>query len=141
VCTAGWGGGRAGSRRWIGFLGTSKRRRCGSRGASTSRATGRSTIRMVEAINPSLRLLMGPGPINGAPRVLRVMAAPLLGQFDPEFRRYMTEVSELYRGVFQTRNRWTLLIDGTARAGIEAALVSLIEPGDRVLVPVFGRFG
>ena len=53
----------------------------------------------------------------------------------------MKQTSELYRGVFQTRNRWTLLVDGTARAAIEAALVSLIEPGDRVLVPVFGRFG
>ena len=96
---------------------------------------------MVEEINPPQRLLMGPGPINAHPRVLRVMSAPLLGQFDPEFRRYMREISELYRGVFQTANRWTLLVDGTARAGIEAALVSLIEPGDRVLVPVFGRFG
>lgn len=84
---------------------------------------------------------MGPGPINAHPRVLRAMAQPLLGQFDPQFRAYMAETSALYRKVFQTRNRWTLLIDGTARAGIEAALVSLIEPGDRVLVPSFGRFG
>jgi (S)-ureidoglycine-glyoxylate aminotransferase len=84
---------------------------------------------------------MGPGPINADPRVLRAMSAPLLGQFDPQFRQYMKEVSELYRGVFQTGNRWTLLIDGTARAAIEAALASLIEPGDRVLVPIFGRFG
>jgi (S)-ureidoglycine-glyoxylate aminotransferase len=84
---------------------------------------------------------MGPGPINADPRVLRAMSAPLLGQFDPQFRHYMKEVSELYRGVFQTGNRWTLLIDGTARAAIEAALASLIEPGDRVLVPIFGRFG
>ncbi|MBM3355830.1 MAG: alanine--glyoxylate aminotransferase family protein, partial [Betaproteobacteria bacterium] len=38
-------------------------------------------------------------------------------------------------------NRQTLMVDGTARAGIEAALVSLIEPGDKVLVAVFGRFG
>jgi (S)-ureidoglycine-glyoxylate aminotransferase len=53
----------------------------------------------------------------------------------------MQQTSALYRGVFQSTNRWTLLVDGTARAGIEAALVSLIEPGDRVLVPVFGRFG
>src|SRR5262245_9907056 len=96
---------------------------------------------MVEDLNPPHRLLMGPGPINAHPNVLRAMSAPLLGQFDPQFRAYMKETSELYRGVFQTRNRWTLLIDGTARAGIEAALVSLIEPGDRVLVPVFGRFG
>ena len=84
---------------------------------------------------------MGPGPINADPRVLRAMSAQLLGQFDPQFREYMKQASELYRGVFQTANRWTLLVDGTARAGIEAALASLIEPGDRVLVPVFGRFG
>ena len=92
-------------------------------------------------INPAPRLLMGPGPINADPRVLRAMSAQLLGQFDPQFRGYMKEVAELYRGVFQTANRWTLLIDGTARSAIEAALASLIEPGDRVLVPVFGRFG
>ncbi|HEY1287369.1 MAG TPA: alanine--glyoxylate aminotransferase family protein [Burkholderiales bacterium] len=92
-------------------------------------------------INPAPRLLMGPGPINADPRVLRAMSAQLLGQFDPQFRQYMKEVSELYRGVFKTGNRWTLLVDGTARSAIEAALASLIEPGDRVLVPVFGRFG
>ena len=96
---------------------------------------------MVEPINPPPRLLMGPGPINADPRVLRAMSAPLLGQFDPVFRQYMKQAAELYRGVFQTKNRWTLLVDGTARAAIEAALVSLIEPGERVLVPVFGRFG
>ena len=92
-------------------------------------------------LNPAPRLLMGPGPINADPRVLRAMSAQLLGQFDPQFRHYMKEVSELYRGVFQTKNRWTLLIDGTARSAIEAALASLIEPGERVLVPIFGRFG
>ena len=96
---------------------------------------------MVEDLNPAPRLLMGPGPINADPRVLRAMSAQLLGQFDPQFRQYMAESTELYRGVFQTKNRWTLLIDGTARSAIEAALASLIEPGDRVLVPVFGRFG
>jgi len=92
-------------------------------------------------LNPAPRLLMGPGPINADPRVLRAMSAQLLGQFDPQFRAYMKHVSELYRGVFQTTNRWTLLIDGTARSAIEAALASLIEEGDRVLVPIFGRFG
>jgi len=54
---------------------------------------------------------------------------------------YMTETMGLLRGVFRTINEQTLLVDGTSRAGIEAALVSLVEPGDRVLVPVFGRFG
>jgi (S)-ureidoglycine-glyoxylate aminotransferase len=84
---------------------------------------------------------MGPGPINADPRVLRAMSMPLLGQFDPEFTRYMNEVMVLLRQLFQTQNHWALLVDGTARAGIEAVLVSLLEPGERVLVPVFGRFG
>ncbi len=92
-------------------------------------------------INPPSRLLMGPGPINADPRVLRAMSAQLLGQYDPAMTGYMAETQELYREVFQTRNDATLLVDGTSRAGIEAAFVSLIEPGDRVLVPIFGRFG
>jgi len=92
-------------------------------------------------IDPQPRLLMGPGPINAYPRVLRAMASPLLGQFDPQFTGYMNQTMALYRQVFETENPWTFLIDGTARAAIEAVLVSAIEPGDRVLVPVFGRFG
>jgi (S)-ureidoglycine-glyoxylate aminotransferase len=92
-------------------------------------------------INPPQRLLMGPGPINADPRVLRAMSAQLVGQYDPAMTAYMNETMELYRGVFRTTNDATLLVDGTSRAGIEAALVSLIEPGDRVLVPIFGRFG
>ena len=96
---------------------------------------------LFEELNPSPRLLMGPGPINVDPRVLRAMSMPLQGQFDPEFTAYMNETMVLLRQLFQTANRWSFLVDGTARAGIEAFLVSLIEPGDRVLVPIFGRFG
>ncbi|POH62005.1 aminotransferase [Cryobacterium zongtaii] len=84
---------------------------------------------------------MGPGPVNADPRVLRAMSAQLVGQYDPSMTAYMNETMALYRGVFKTTNEQTLLIDGTSRAGIEAALVSLISPGDRVLVPIFGRFG
>jgi (S)-ureidoglycine-glyoxylate aminotransferase len=96
---------------------------------------------VVHEINPPQRLLMGPGPINADPRVLRAMSASLVGQYDPAMTAYMNETMELYRGVFRTENEATLVVDGTSRAGIEAALVSLITPGDRVLVPVFGRFG
>lgn len=94
-----------------------------------------------EEIAPPPRLLMGPGPISVDPRVLRAMAAPLVGQFDPFMTATMNDVMALYREVFDTTNEQTFLVDGTSRAGIEAALVSLVEPGDRVLVPVFGRFG
>lgn len=92
-------------------------------------------------LNPPPRLLMGPGPINCYPRVLSAMATQLIGQYDPVMTGYMNEVMTLYRQVFKTDNQATLLIDGTSRAGIEAVLVSCIEPGDKVLVPIFGRFG
>jgi (S)-ureidoglycine-glyoxylate aminotransferase len=92
-------------------------------------------------IDPPQRLLMGPGPVNAHPRVLRAMSADLLGQFDPEMTAYMNQVMALYRPIFGTQNHWTFLIDGTARAAIEAALVSLIAPGDVVLIVNFGRFG
>lgn len=92
-------------------------------------------------IDPPQRLLMGPGPINAHPRVLRAMSADLLGQFDPEMTGFMNQVMALYRPIFGTQNQWTMLIDGTARAAIEASLVSLAAPGDTVLVVNFGRFG
>lgn len=92
-------------------------------------------------LDPPARLLMGPGPITAYPRVLRAMSAQLVGQYDPFMTATMQETQALYREVWATRNAATLLVDGTARAGIEAALFSLIRPGDRVLVPVFGRFG
>jgi (S)-ureidoglycine-glyoxylate aminotransferase len=100
-----------------------------------------NTPTLFKELDPEPRLLMGPGPVDVYPRVLRVMSTPLQGQFDPQFTQYMNEVQVLYRQVFQTGNAQTLLINGTARAAIEACLVSIIEPGDKVLVPVFGRFG
>ena len=90
---------------------------------------------------PSPRILMGPGPTMADPRVLRAMSAPLLGQFDPEFTAVMNEVMELLRQVFQTRNERAFPVPGTGRAGLEAAMVSLLEPGDRVVVGECGRFG
>jgi len=96
---------------------------------------------LFDELSPASRLLMGPGPINAHPRVLQALAAPLLGQFDPQFRAYMKQTMSLYRRVFETGNRWTMLVDGTARAAIECAIVSAVEPGERVLVLSFGRFG
>jgi (S)-ureidoglycine-glyoxylate aminotransferase len=75
------------------------------------------------------------------PRVLRAMATPLLGQFDPEFTGLMQEVMDLSRLVFQTQNPFTFPVSGTGRAGLEAAIASFTEPGDRVVVAECGRFG
>jgi len=99
------------------------------------------TPQLFEELDPAPRLLMGPGPVDVYPRVLRAMSTPLQGQFDPQFTEYMNQTMVLYRQVYETSNQWTFLVNGTARAGIEACLASLIAPGDKVLVPIFGRFG
>lgn len=88
-----------------------------------------------------LRTIMTPGPVEVDPRVLQAMSSPILGQFDPAFTAIMNEVMEMLRQLFRTSNRWAYPIDGTSRAGIEALLCSIIEQGDKVLIPIYGRFG
>ena len=92
-------------------------------------------------INPSPRTLMTPGPVEADPRVLRAMGAHILGQFDPEFTALMNETMEMERYVFQTQNKMTYLVDTTSRGGLETVLTGAICPGDKVLIPAFGRFG
>ncbi|WP_026559531.1 alanine--glyoxylate aminotransferase family protein [Bacillus sp. J37] len=94
-----------------------------------------------QEINTPLRTIMTPGPVEVDPRVLRVMSTSILGQFDPAFTEIMNETMEMLREIFQTKNNWAFPIDGTSRSGIEAVLSSVIEPGDKVLIPIFGRFG
>jgi len=96
---------------------------------------------MYKELNVSSCTLMTPGPVEAEPRVLRAMCSPILGQFDPEFTELMNETMEMLRKVFQTENQWAFPIDGTSRSGLEAVLCSIIEPGDKVLVPIYGRFG
>jgi alanine-glyoxylate transaminase/serine-glyoxylate transaminase/serine-pyruvate transaminase len=91
-------------------------------------------------LNPPTRLLLGPGPSNVDPRVLRAMATPLIGHLDPEFIKIMDDVKQLLQYTFQTENYLTLPVSGTGSAAMEAALVNAIEPGDSVLVCVAGLF-
>lgn len=92
-------------------------------------------------LNLPSRTIMTPGPVEADPRVLRAMSTPIIGQFDPAFLNLMDETSDLLRYVFQTENKRAFPVDGTSRSGIEAVLASILEQGDKVLVPVFGRFG
>ena len=89
----------------------------------------------------SPRLLLGPGPCDVHPRVLSVMAMPVLGHLDPQFLTILNETQELLRGAFQTSNRLTFPISGTGMAGMETCMVNLLEPGDKVVVCCKGFFG
>jgi alanine-glyoxylate transaminase/serine-glyoxylate transaminase/serine-pyruvate transaminase len=96
---------------------------------------------MTGEFHPPARILMGPGPSNADPRVLLAMAKPLVGHLDPEFIKIMDNIKNLLEYTFSTQNVQTLPISGTGSAGMEAAFVNVVEPGDRVLICVGGVFG
>lgn len=93
-------------------------------------------------LNPSTRLLLGPGPSMVHPRVLRAMATPLLGHLDPEFITIMNEIQDMLRMVFQaSADTLTIPVSGTGSAAMEAAVCNFVEEGDPVLICVNGYFG
>jgi alanine-glyoxylate transaminase/serine-glyoxylate transaminase/serine-pyruvate transaminase len=84
---------------------------------------------------------MGPGPSNPYPEVAEAFARPLLGHLDPDFLVLLDETCDRLRTVFRTDNELTLPISGTGSAGMEAAFVNFVDPGDVVVVGVNGVFG
>ncbi|HZN15718.1 MAG TPA: alanine--glyoxylate aminotransferase family protein [Acidimicrobiales bacterium] len=87
------------------------------------------------------RMLMGPGPSNPYPEVMAALARPVLGHLDPEFLAILDDTCDRLRKVFRTSNAITLPISGTGSAGMEAAFVNVVGPGDVVVVGVNGLFG
>ena len=96
---------------------------------------------VIAPLTPPHRILLGPGPSPVDDRVLRMMSAPLVGHLDPFFVRAMDQTQELLRYVFETNNRLTMSVSGTGSAGMEAAVVNLIEPGEEIVICVNGYFG
>jgi alanine-glyoxylate transaminase / serine-glyoxylate transaminase / serine-pyruvate transaminase len=92
-------------------------------------------------LNPPVRTLMGPGPSDIHPRVLAALAKPTVGHLDPYYLELMDHTQQMLRSLFRTENRMTFAVSATGSAGMEATVVNLIEPGDRMLVCVNGVFG
>src|SRR5947208_16627843 len=90
---------------------------------------------------PPRRILMGPGPSDVAPSVLKAMSAPLVGHLDPVFVKMMEEIKAMLRLVLLTKNEMTFPVSGTGSAGMEFCFVNLIEPGDEVVIGLNGVFG
>jgi alanine-glyoxylate transaminase/serine-glyoxylate transaminase/serine-pyruvate transaminase len=92
-------------------------------------------------LNLNVRFLMGPGPSDVHPRVLKAMATPLVGHLDPQFIEIMDGVMDMLRQLFRTKNQLTFAVSATGSAGMETCLVNLLEPGDEAVVCVNGVFG
>ncbi|HEX7738846.1 MAG TPA: alanine--glyoxylate aminotransferase family protein [Marmoricola sp.] len=87
------------------------------------------------------RHLFGPGPCNPYPEATEGLARPLLGHLDPVFLQIMDEACAGLRQLWGTDNQRTLPISATGSAGMEAAFVNTVHPGDVVVVAVNGLFG
>nr|WP_320667585.1 alanine--glyoxylate aminotransferase family protein [Prochlorococcus sp. MIT 1307] len=92
-------------------------------------------------ISVPTRLLLGPGPSNAHPDVLKALALPPVGHLDPFYVDLMSEVQELLRYAWQTDNRLTLPMSGTGSSAMEATIANTVEPGDKVLIANNGYFG
>lgn len=92
-------------------------------------------------LKPPQRFLMGPGPSDVNPRVLKAMATPLIGHMDPQFINIMDGIKDMLRQLFKTENELTFAVSATGSAGMETCFVNLLEPGDEALVCVNGVFG
>jgi alanine-glyoxylate transaminase/serine-glyoxylate transaminase/serine-pyruvate transaminase len=84
---------------------------------------------------------LGPGPSDIHPRVLKALSAPTVGHLDPYYLQLMSDMQGLLRKTFCTKNEMTFAVSGTGSAGMETAVVNLIEPGDSMIVCVNGVFG
>jgi len=94
-----------------------------------------------QSFQPPVRTLMGPGPSDVHPRQLQALGRPTIGHLDPQFVAMMDDVKALLQYAFRTDNRLTIPVSAPGSAGMEAAFVNLVEPGDTVIVCRNGVFG
>ncbi len=92
-------------------------------------------------LDPPVRTLLGPGPSDTHPRVLAAMSKSTVGHLDSYYLQLMDGMQQMLRSVFQTKNRMTFAVSATGSAGMEAAVVNVVEPGDSMVVCVNGVFG
>ncbi len=85
-------------------------------------------------------ILMCPGPNEIADRVIRAMMRPATCPIVGEFPEFYEQTMDMLAEVFQTRNE-VIPLPGSGRSGLEGAITSVLEPGDRSLTIVNGMFG
>lgn len=95
----------------------------------------------MQSFQPPRRVLMGPGPSDVSPRVLAALARPTIGHLDPEFQAFMEDTKAALGRLFNAPDHACIPLPAPGTAGMEAAMMNLLEPGDRCVVAVNGAFG
>jgi alanine-glyoxylate transaminase / serine-glyoxylate transaminase / serine-pyruvate transaminase len=91
-------------------------------------------------VRPPKRLLYGPGPGQVHPRVYQAMAQPIVGHLDAYFFQISSEIQQLLRTVFGTKNEMTFLISATGSGGMETAISNFVTDGTKVISFANGFF-
>jgi alanine-glyoxylate transaminase/serine-glyoxylate transaminase/serine-pyruvate transaminase len=95
----------------------------------------------MQTFQPPRRILMGPGPSDVSPRVLAALARPTIGHLDPAFQAFMEDTKAALSRLFNAPDHACIPLPAPGTAGMEAAMMNLLEPGDRCVVAVNGAFG
>jgi len=95
----------------------------------------------MQSFQPPRRILMGPGPSDVSPRVLAALARPTVGHLDPAFQALMEEIKAALARLFNAPDHACVPLPAPGTAGMEAAMMNLLEPGDRAVIAVNGAFG
>src|SRR3954470_1074323 len=96
---------------------------------------------VMQSFQPPRRILMGPGPSDVSPRVLSALARPTIGHLDPEFQALMEEIKAALQRLFNAPDHACVPLPAPGTAGMEAAIMNLLEPGDRAVIAINGAFG
>ena len=84
--------------------------------------------------------LLAPGPVNIHPDVRKALALPMIHHRTPEFDQILKKALQGIKQVFQTKED-VFLMTSTGSGGMEALLVNVLSPGDKVIAIVSGKFG
>jgi len=79
-------------------------------------------------------------PAELTDRTMAAMARQVMSPNDPDFQALYRHTTEKLQQVFRTRND-VVILHGEAILGLEAALVCLMEEGDKCLTLISGSFG
>jgi len=96
---------------------------------------------MTSSFHPPARTLMGPGPSDVNPRILKAVSRPTIGHLDPAFISMMDELKTLLQFAFRTTNQLTIPVSAPGSAGMECVFANLVEPGEKLIVCQNGVFG
>ena len=95
----------------------------------------------MKSFHPPHRVLLGPGPSHASDRVRLATAQPTIGHLDPAFIALMDEIKAALSRLFRAHDHACLPLPGPGTAGMEAAMMNLLEPGQVAVVAVNGVFG